>query len=596
MKKKLSIQNIKWAFHKVRVLSPKMFWGIFVSSLIYDGMWFFSSALFIKRIVYSISMKEEMLSIISYVIFVGGIFLFLDIVVNYNKNVMNPIEKNKIYKEVYQELYQKSLRVDLSCFDNHDFYSKYTMAIDGADQRITTTVEHVAALITGFVAACLMVIEILKIDFVLIFFLIFPLFGSLCIEIKLNEKRYGRYVAGVHADKLFNYVNRVMYLPQYAKEMRTTNVFNVIDRQFDDATSEKSKINVMFSKKIIPLEILKGVLAFVCVFEGVLLYAMYSYLKLGRISFAELTVLTSVMSSAVWMILGVFSNVGKLNQDEIFLENLKVFLNYEPKIDEEQQGIAPTLPIESIDFEHVSFGFNSDDLILKDISFSVKGGDVVSIVGENGAGKSTLIKLLLRFYDPTLGVIRLNGIDIKEYNLVQYRKLFAASFQESSVLGISFEKNVFMGEEISEDKLKEATEKAGLIEKIGKLPLGTASVLSREFDEEGINLSGGEKQKVCLARAFAQNSPIKIYDEPSSALDPVAEYEMFRNILEERKEKTIIMISHRLSSTKTADCVLFFEKGVLVERGTHYQLKEQGGKYWNMYKKQAREYMVEVDE
>lgn len=596
MKKNFTIHNICWAFNKIKDLSPKMVFGIFISRLIYDGMWFFSSAVFIKRIVYSLSNNEGLISIISYIILVGSVLLFLDVIVNYNKNVIFPIESNRIYKGIYSELYKKSLKVDLSCFDNCEFYSKYTMAIDKADQKMISAVEHIAALITGLGVAILIVIEIIKIDFVLIIFLLFPMVSSLFIEVRLNKERYKRYIAGVRADKMFNYINRVMYLPQYAKEMRTTGVFNIISKQFDDATSEKSKVNVEYSKSIVPTEIINGILKFVCVFEGVLLYAVYSSLELERVSFAELTVLTGIMSSAVWMILGVFTNLGYISQDEIYLENLKEFLDYYPKIDEDQQGIRPESFIESIEFDRVTFGFDSDREVLKDVTFKINGGEVVSIVGENGAGKSTLIKLLMRFYDPTSGVIRVNGIDISKYNLSEYRKLFAASFQESSILGLSFEENITLGDQIPENKIKEAIVKAGLEEKIDKLPLGKSTVLSKEFDDEGIELSGGEKQKVCLARAFAQPALIQIFDEPSSALDPVAEYYMFQNILKERKKKTIIMISHRLSSTRAADCVLFFSNGVLEEIGNHCQLMGRRGNYWNMYRKQAKEYMIEMEE
>ena len=266
---KRSICNIKWALHEIGSISPKMFCGIFVSSMIHDGIWFFSSALFIKKIVYSLFIGEKVNLIVGYVLCVGLFFLLLSVALNYVKHVVNPLERIKIYKRIYEKLYSKSLKVDLSCFDNHDFYSHFTMALDGADQKIVETVEHFASLLTGSVAAILILNEMVKMDLVLLLFLVIPLFSSFNIEIKLNAKRYERYVAGVHADKLFNYINRVMYLPQYAKDMRTSNVFKVIGRQFEDATIEKSRVNVGYAKSIIPLEVMKGIFTFVFVFEGV---------------------------------------------------------------------------------------------------------------------------------------------------------------------------------------------------------------------------------------------------------------------------------------------------------------------------------------
>lgn len=198
------------------------------------------------------------------------------------------------------------------------------------------------------------------------------------------------------------------------------------------------------------------------------------------------------------------------------------------------------------------------------------------MVGHNGAGKTTIIKLLFRLYDPTSGEILVNGRNIKEYNLRAYRQLFAAAFQDYKVFALSVKDNVLMGRKVKgvDEAVIEALKKAGVYEKVISLPNGINTILTKEFDEDGAVLSGGQYQKIVVARAFVQDTPVKVFDEPSSALDPIAEYEMYKSIMKESKDKTMIFISHRLSSVRNADRVFMFDKGELIEQGTHEELNE----------------------
>ena len=212
----------------------------------------------------------------------------------------------------------------------------------------------------------------------------------------------------------------------------------------------------------------------------------------------------------------------------------------------------------------------------------------------NGAGKTTIIKLLLRLYDPSAGTIYYNGKDIREYNLKAYRELFATTFQDFQLFGMTVKENVLMGRHYdNEDALVEdALKKAGVYDKIMTLKDGLDAIMTKEFDEEGAVLSGGESQKLAVARTFVKDAPMKIFDEPSSALDPIAEYELFKNIMSEGSDHTMLFISHRLSSVKNCDKVFMLEKGRLIEEGTHAQLIADNGSYAQMYKKQAMNYLA----
>lgn len=221
-------------------------------------------------------------------------------------------------------------------------------------------------------------------------------------------------------------------------------------------------------------------------------------------------------------------------------------------------------------------------------------GQAAALVGHNGAGKTTIIKLLLRLYDPTSGTIFYNGRDIREYNLKAYRELFATTFQDFQMFGMTIKENVLMGRhyEKEEELVIAALKKAGVYEKVSSLEKGIDTMMTKEFDEDGAVLSGGESQKIAVARTFVKDAPMKIFDEPSSALDPIAEYELFQNIMKEGSDHTMLFISHRLSSVKNCDKVFMLEKGHLIEEGTHSELMAANGSYAQMYKKQAMNYLA----
>ena len=215
------------------------------------------------------------------------------------------------------------------------------------------------------------------------------------------------------------------------------------------------------------------------------------------------------------------------------------------------------------------------------------------MVGHNGAGKTTLVKLLMRLYDVTEGEIQLNGRPIKEYKLKGYRNLFSVVFQDFKVFAVSVLENILLKADITKEEKNRAVsgmKDAGIYDKVMSLEKGCETVLTKEFDENGAVLSGGETQKIAISRVFARDCPIAILDEPSSTLDPLAEYAMYEAMMNACRDKAVIFISHRLSSAVLADRVYLMEKGEIIESGTHRELLEKGGKYADMWSKQAEKY------
>ena len=301
-------------------------------------------------------------------------------------------------------------------------------------------------------------------------------------------------------------------------------------------------------------------------------------------------------------IVSVFRSSGIFYENSLFLEHLFSFLDLAPNEVEgtlqlsekgtEEKKVSRPLR-EGIVFEGVSFTYPGTEVtILKDVSFTISPGECVAIVGRNGAGKTTLVKLLTRLYDPNAGSIRLDGTDLREYPLKELHNQFSVIFQDFIQYHFSVRDNIGFGQvNACEDieRIRAAAEKAGSLSRIEKLPQQFDTILGRTLDE-GVDLSGGEWQKIALARAFMRDAQVLILDEPTAALDAVAEEEIFQRFNELTAGKTSVIISHRFSTVKMADQIVVLEDGHLIEKGTHDELMAQNGTYTRMYTLQAQRY------
>lgn len=308
---------------------------------------------------------------------------------------------------------------------------------------------------------------------------------------------------------------------------------------------------------------------------------------------ADLAVILTVASVSSFIIIKITYVFSDIVKNLLFVQNLIEFLNYESKINENQQGITPDKNVRSIEFKNVSFGYNSDSELLHNISFVIKGNSKVGLVGKNGEGKTTLLKLLFRLYDPTSGQILVNGVDIKKYNLKEYRKLFASVMQDYQLFALPIEDNIKLCRdvEITVQNFNEILEYALISEKINELPKRAKTIMTREFDDDGIDLSGGQKQKLAIARTFASSAFVKVFDEPTSAVDPISEQRMLENICNQNNDGITILITHRLSLLVDFNQILVLNEGIIVEDGNHKELMEMNGIYKEMYMRQAQNYI-----
>jgi ATP-binding cassette, subfamily B, bacterial len=334
------------------------------------------------------------------------------------------------------------------------------------------------------------------------------------------------------------------------------------------------------------------------VFGSIGYYGSYVYLVWeafrGRISVGTLTFLTGAIAGSSAQLQGVFSLFSHISDQALHLTDLVDFLNVQPKISSHPDAIPAPRPIlDGFDFRDVSFHYpGSSRLILNSLNFRLHPGEHVALVGENGQGKTTLVKLLARLYDPTSGAIYLDGNDLRDYNVEELHKEIGVIFQDFVRYDMLARMNIGVGkiEGMEDDEsLWTAAKKSGADGLLRRFPDGLNQMLGRRF-EGGVDLSGGEWQKFALARAYLRDAQVLILDEPTAALDAVAESEVFARFADLSRGKMALLISHRFSTVRTSDRIVVLEQGQIYEEGTHDQLVAHGGRYASLFELQAASY------
>lgn len=417
---------------------------------------------------------------------------------------------------------------------------------------------------------------------------------SVALNFKKQKSDFDYANSQVPANRKLEYLYRVMSDYAYAKDIRVGQASEFLSGKYLSALKRQiSRLRVLSRKKLC-LDMTSCVITVV---QSVAMYGFFSYqASAGEISIAEYTVLVSGATLLLSALFGFFDCAGRINQTlsytDLFREyRQKVADNSNISLENQNGKLKVSRQSPKIMFSHVSFSYpGSDKLILKDINFTIEPGEKIGVVGLNGSGKTTLIKLLCRLYDPTEGVITIDGVDIKTLPHGEYIKHLGVVLQDFCLFAYSVRENIVFDNPPDGEKLVQAISKAGLGGKIAGLPAGLETAIYKALDDSGVEFSGGEGQKLAIARAIYKNAGVMILDEPTSTLDPIAEYELFSRLSDISGNKTTLFISHRLSSTRFCDRIFVLSNGVIAESGSHKSLINSGGIYSDMFASQAKYY------
>lgn len=381
-------------------------------------------------------------------------------------------------------------------------------------------------------------------------------------------------------------LSRAMDVRLYRQDRITTQYMlngDIFTERSTLATKFKGKIGILSSFSV----------AFQSIMAGAIYFFVCAKAWAGAFPIGSATQYITAVTGVFYGISGLISQIEELKSNGVFLEDTYEFLDYPNNM---YQGSLTTEKRRDnkyeIEFRNVSFKYpGSNSYALKNVNLKFNIGEKLAIVGMNGSGKTTFIKLLCRLYDPTEGTILLNGIDIRKFRYDEYMNIFSIVFQDFKLFAMPLGENVATSSDYDKEKVLSVLEKAGFGERLEKMSKGLDTHLYKQLDKEGVEISGGEAQKIAIARALYKDAAFIILDEPTAALDPVAEAEIYEKFSEMVDDRTAVYISHRLSSCKFCDEIAVFDEGKVVQKGTHADLlQDTSGKYYELWNAQAQYY------
>ncbi len=488
-----------------------------------------------------------------------------------------------------------SQKLDFECFDIPEYYDAYSRALHSGEQQVSSLVGSTIAIVSNivtFVSVSLIItsyspwfLAAAAIQTIISYIVICGQ-NKLDYQYKYDNTRIGR-IEGYYKNQCFS-----------ANVQMEDKLFHVVDfmkEKYQKAAEEVTDAYKKHLKKYHAAGFLQPAAAAVSMAASMAIAAIL--ILAGRLTLGEFVSSLSAVQRLSGQLLSLVIQIPKMVQNSRYAEDYKKIVNYVPKIEtegscvpcgEEKQAKPRPQGGHTMEFRNVSFRYpTSDKWVLRNVSFVIKPGQRAAIVGENGAGKTTIIKLILRLYDPTEGEILFDGRNLKNIPIESYRRNFTSVFQNFGLYCVTVEENIWFG---SAGPTGEVLEKAGLGGRIQGAE-DWSRMLTKKFNQDGIVLSGGEKQRLCIARALGRNAPIMLLDEPSSALDPIAEHEIIQVLLKESEAKSMVVITHRLSMCTAMDVIFYLENGCIAESGTHDQLMKTQRQYYQLFHTQAKHYI-----
>jgi ATP-binding cassette, subfamily B, bacterial len=493
---------------------------------------------------------------------------------------------------VDRKLHERAARVDLEFFDSPLYHDTLERARSGGSERPAQVVSSLVSTLRASIEIAFVLTLLSNIEWRLFPLLLLPLLAALVARLLYTRRQFEWRMIRSQLERRAGYLDWLLTSPVTAKELRLHGTGDYFQQQYRSVRTQLNDEQTKLERARVWTEALVaivGAVVFVAAAGWLIQQTIQNQRPVGDVVFFVLLLRRTESGGSE-----LIGNISKVVDDQLYLSRLFEFLSLKPRIS--MPASPRTMPagiVDGVRLENVSFQYEGAPRpALQNISMHIPPDKVVALVGENGSGKTTLIKLLTRLYDPTSGVVTLDGADIRSYDPEEYRKLFSVIFQDFAFYAASAGENIRLGDIATEsgaDRIREAAERAGAASFIELLPNAYDTRLTKLFDG-GQELSIGQWQRLALARAFYPRSRFIVLDEPTSAVDPKAEDDLFQDFRRKIGGRGALLISHRLSTVRLADYTYVLENGIIIEHGTHEELVRAGGSYAVLFDKQARHY------
>ena len=527
--------------------------------------------------------KQIVVNELFMIVAITGFVYFLNEISSSLSLYIKEKQSKKTGDYIFDLIHTKASELDLEHFENSEYQDMLFRARVEGQYRPTSIIHSLIKILQNSISLILMIVLLSFFHWSVILILLIATIPGILIKLKYSGLIYLLKKKTTHTERKMRYFNWMLTSQDFVKEVKVFDLGTFFKSKFtehrNDLHNEKIKI---ISKQTIT-ELVSKTATTIAIFIS---YAFICYRAIyGYISIGDLVMYFLALQRGLQFLKEIMTASSSLYEDNLFLTDLHDFLSLESKIEnKETKDLCPSL--NSIEIKNVSYAYNETNIdALTNISFEIKKGETIAFVGKNGAGKSTLVKILCKLYDVKSGNIVINNKDLNTIDIKSYRNKIAVIFQDFTKYNLTFKENIQLGNinaDIDENKIVNSAKNSGINTLIDSLPNKINTLLGKVF-KGGTNLSIGEWQKLALSRAFYKDAELIILDEPTSAMDTIAEEDFLKNFKILTQEKLSVIVSHKLSTLKLADKILFFENNKIIETGTHTELINLKGKYFEMF-------------
>ena len=504
----------------------------------------------------------------------------------------NEAQSLQVTDAVAEILHAQSIAVDLAYYEDPSYYDTLHRAQGEAPYRPSRIVNSLIQIAQNGLALAGIAGWLISLNWLLAVALFIGVLPGAVARLVYSRRLFGLQQAQTEQERRAWYYHTVMTEVRHAKELRIFDLGALFQSRYQDLRRAIRSGTLTLVRYRVVADLFAQFVTIAALFGSLAWIALQTIR--GAVTLGDLAVYYIGFQTGLNLLQTVLRALAGLYEDNLFLTNLYRFLDLVPNVAAPHQPkVVPRPMTRGISFHDVAFRYPSHASdTLEHIDVTVAPGEVVALVGENGSGKTTLIKLLCRLYDPTRGAITVDGIDLRDFDPLRWRREISVAFQDYAHYALTATENIWLGDVKTPPdpaRIAEAGRRSGVDSVVGRLPLGYDTLLGRWF-REGQELSEGEWQRIAMARAFWRDARLLILDEPSSSLDPLAEAELLRQFRELLGGRSAIIISHRFSTVQMADCIYVVDRGRIVEKGRHAALLEKNGHYARLYRAQAQHY------